>query len=225
MLKRLVLAIVLACAPAALAAPPHKAARPAPAKPLADGQTVTVSADGEYVLGSPKAKTVITEYGAPTCPYCKQWHDKVFAQLKRDYIDAGKVRFAFRELPSHNPPVDGAIFAIARCAPKEKYFAIIDAAFERQTEIEASNRAPEGPLPLLKAFAGEFGITPDRFVGPCLDSPALKARLGAVQQLAGRDKVPGTPTLLIDGVLVPDAAMDDYKALGALIDKAIDVAR
>jgi protein-disulfide isomerase len=225
MLKRLVLAALFACAPAALAAPPQKAGRPAAAKPQGDVQTVTVSAEGEYMLGSPKAKVVITEYGAPTCPYCKQWHDKVYAQLKRDYIDAGKIRFAFRELPSHNPPVDSAIFAIARCATKENYFAIIDKAFERQDEIEASNRSPEGPLPLLKALAGDFGITPDRFMGPCLDSSALKARLAAVQQLAARDKTPGTPTLLINGVMVADAAMDDYKALRGLIDKAIDGAR
>jgi protein-disulfide isomerase len=235
MLKRIVLVATLALAPAALAAPPPKAAKPAaaprpapskpaPAKPKSDAQAVTVSADGEYVLGSPKAKVVVTEYGAPTCPYCKQWHDSVYVQLRRDYIDTSKIRFAYRELPSHNPPVDSAIFGIARCAAPASYFAVIDEAFSRQAAIEASNRTPEGPLPLLKALAGDFGVTPDKLMGPCLDGPALKARLGAVQQLAARDNVPGTPTVLIDGVMVPDAAMDDYKALRALLDKAIAAA-
>jgi protein-disulfide isomerase len=225
MLKRLAVAALLACTPVALAAPPPKATRPAPAKLPGDTQTVSVSADGEYALGSPAAKVVVTEYGAPTCPYCKQWHDRVYTAIRRDYIDTGKIRFAFRELPSHNPPVDAAIFGIARCVAKDKYFAVIDEAFKRQDAIEASNRTAGGPLPLLQALASDFGVTPDKFMGPCLDSPALKARLGAVQQLATGDKVPGTPAILINGAMIPDAAMDDDNALRALLDKAIAAAR
>jgi len=228
--------LLLACAPMAAAEPPpakaaasKPAAKPKPpvaAKPaVASPRTVTVTPEGEYVLGSPSAKVVVTEYGAPTCPYCKQWHDKVYTQLRRNYIDTGKVRFAFRELPSHNPPVDMAIFAIARCAATDKYFTVIDKAFARQEQIEASNRQQGGPLPLLQALAGEVGVTPDKFMGPCLDSPTLKTRLGAVQQLAARDKAPGTPAILIDGAMISDAAMDDYKALRALLDAAVAAAK
>src|SRR5215813_10168756 len=77
---------------------------------------------GDAFLGPADAKVVVTEYGAPTCPGCKAWHDQYWAQIKSSYVDTGKIKFIFREFPSHNPPVDAAIFSIARCTDAKEFF-------------------------------------------------------------------------------------------------------
>ena len=72
--------------------------------------------EGDSFVGPADAKVTVIEYGAPTCGACKSWHDQAWTQLKTSYIDSGKIKFVFREFPSHNPPVDAAIFSLARCA-------------------------------------------------------------------------------------------------------------
>jgi protein-disulfide isomerase len=65
-------------------------------------------------------------------PHCGAFHRDTFADFRTQYIDTGKVRFIFREFP-----LDAAAFAvamIARCAPADKYFDIVGAYFDRQTE-------------------------------------------------------------------------------------------
>ena len=52
--------------------------------------------------------------------------------LKKEYIDTGKIRFVFREFPHNDAAL--AAFMLARCAPKEKYFPLIDVFFATQPE-------------------------------------------------------------------------------------------
>src|SRR3981189_3266577 len=44
----------------------------------------------------------VVEYGALTCPHCATFAREIFPELKKDYIDTGKVKFIFREF-SRNP--------------------------------------------------------------------------------------------------------------------------
>ena len=97
--------------------------------------------EGDRFLGPADAKVTVIEYGAPTCPGCKSWHSQNWSQLKSGYIDTGKIKFIFREFPSHNPPVDAAIFSLARCAGTVDWFPLIDEAFARQEAIEIASRS------------------------------------------------------------------------------------
>ena len=58
-------------------------------------------------MGDPSGVPVI-EYGSLTCPHCATFSREIFPELKKDYIDTGKVRFIFREF-SRNP-LDVAAF-------------------------------------------------------------------------------------------------------------------
>ena len=53
----------------------------------------------DMALGSAKAAVTIVEYASMTCPHCAAFEQNVFPMLKSKYIDAGKVRFVFREFP------------------------------------------------------------------------------------------------------------------------------
>jgi protein-disulfide isomerase len=75
---------------------------------------VTITAS-DMTLGSPKAPIKVVEYGAPSCPVCARFEMDNFDQLKKTYIDTGKVYFVFRVFPI-NGAADGAAEGLARCA-------------------------------------------------------------------------------------------------------------
>ncbi len=85
---------------------------------------------GDRVLGKDDAPVAIVEYASMTCPHCAMFHEKTYPELKKRYIDTGKVRFIFREFPL-DPLAAGAAM-LARCAPKEQYFPLIETLFQEQ---------------------------------------------------------------------------------------------
>lgn len=173
--------------------------------------------EGDSVLGATDARVVVMEFFAPTCPACKNWHDKNWEQLKTAYIDTGKIKFVFRELPSHNPPVDASIFAIARCAGTDSYAAVIDEAFARQEAIEIASRSVEGPRAALTDLAKSFGLTADQFE-TCIKDPANVERIFAVQTDAQARRVGGTPTIFVNDREVPNPT---FEALAKEIEAAL----
>ena len=54
---------------------------------------------GFQMLGSKDAPVTLVEFTDYQCPYCRQFHVTVFSELKKNYIDTGKVRFYSRDLP------------------------------------------------------------------------------------------------------------------------------
>jgi protein-disulfide isomerase len=54
---------------------------------------------GFQMLGSKDAPVTLVEFTDYQCPFCRQFHTTVFGELKKNYIDTGKVRFYSRDLP------------------------------------------------------------------------------------------------------------------------------
>jgi protein-disulfide isomerase len=173
------------------------------------GGSVTVM-EGDSFIGAADAKVTVIEYGAPTCPGCKAWHDANWAQIKKDYVDTNKIKFVFREFPSHNPPVDAAIFAMARCAGQAKYFGLIDEAFAQQQEIEIANGQGK-VMDSLKALGGKFGLSGGQ-VDACIKDKKNLDRIFAVREMGDKDGVQYTPTFLINGKMAQDASFSGMKA-------------
>ena len=177
---------------------------------------------GDAIMGAAEAKVTLIEFAAPTCPVCKGWHDQVFAKIKAAYIDTNKIKFSLRELPSHNPPVDAAIFAIARCSGQGEYFKVIDEAFEKREDIEKASQGPDGARPALTELAKRHGVSADRFEA-CLKAPENIQRLQDVQADAEKRGVQGTPTLFLNDEKVPEDGYQ-FDALSAKIDAALAAA-
>jgi len=86
----------------------------------------------EMAMGDEKAPVTIIEYASMTCPHCAHFQETTFPEIKKRYIDTGKVRWIFREFPLDN--LAAAAFMLARCAGKDdngKYFALIDTSSGR----------------------------------------------------------------------------------------------
>ncbi|MGO9262823.1 MAG: thioredoxin domain-containing protein [Bryobacteraceae bacterium] len=98
----------------------QQAAKPqGPAEP----GRATLNLEGSPMLGSKDAPVTMVEYTDYQCPYCRQFHLTVFNELKKNFIDTGKVRFYSRDLPldSLHPNATRAAQA-ARCAADQGQF-------------------------------------------------------------------------------------------------------
>jgi protein-disulfide isomerase len=54
---------------------------------------------GLPMLGAKSAPVTMVEFADYQCPFCRQFHVQTFAELKKNFIDTGKVRFFSRDLP------------------------------------------------------------------------------------------------------------------------------
>jgi protein-disulfide isomerase len=169
--------------------------------------------EGDSFLGPADAKVTVIEYGAPTCPGCKSWHDQNWARLKAGYIDSNKIKFVFREFPSHNPPVDAAIFSIARCVGQGEWFAVIDRAFEKQMDIERAAQRGDATTAMVD-LGKEFRLSPEQ-VQSCIRDPKNIGRVQQSQEEGFARGVNSTPTFLINDRQVTDAS---YEGMSAEID-------
>jgi protein-disulfide isomerase len=98
----------------------QQAAKPqGPAEPA----RATLNLEGAQMLGSKDAPVTMVEYTDYQCPYCRQFHLTVFNELKKNFIDTGKVRFYSRDLPldSLHPNAIRAAQA-GRCAADQGQF-------------------------------------------------------------------------------------------------------
>ena len=183
----------------------------APAKPVVLAELLTPPALGDMALGADAgAKVTIVEYASATCPHCAAFHKDVWPKLKADYIDTKKVRFIFREFPLNDPAL--AAFMIARAAPKESYFPLIDVFFDTlQTWAQ-------DPATGLLNIAKQAGFTQEKFDATLRDEKLAK---GIMEIRDGGVKfgVQGTPTFYVN-----DKQLDGevtYDTLKAEIDKLL----
>jgi protein-disulfide isomerase len=175
---------------------------------------------GDSFLGRADAKVTLVEYASPTCPFCKAWHDKHWAEAKA-LADSGKVKFVFREKLMHNPPVDAAVFAIARCVGQADYFSVIDAAFAQQETFESVSGTAGGPRQAIIDFGKKFNLSQAQ-VETCIKDPANLDRFNQVDAMSQRDGVTGTPSFVVNGQLIRSGQTvdDNWTAAKAAIDAA-----
>jgi protein-disulfide isomerase len=153
--------------------------------------------DRDRTLGSRNAPVTMIEYAAPTCPVCARFNNDLFPQLKREYIDTGKVYYVFRVFPLQ--AADVAAEAIARCFPKDQYFSFIDLLYRNQARWDPDGyEIPDVHAALLK-MANIAGM-PAAKADSCINDQAETKRIEQVGQDAQtRYGVSGTPTFLVNG--------------------------
>lgn len=151
--------------------------------------------DGDMALGAPEgAKVTVVEYASPTCPHCALWQENTWPAFKAAYVDTNKVRYVFRELPTPPADVAAAGFLLARCAGADKYFDVIHAIMESQSEW----RAGGAPRDSLIRIAGENGMDEAAFTR-CVTNPEAIAALETRVKAATDAGVINTPTFFVNG--------------------------
>ena len=164
----------------------------------------------DFSIGNPDAKVQVTEYASFTCPHCAHFHDTVWAQLKADYIDTGKINFTYREVYFDRFGLWAAM--IARCGGDMRYFGIVDIIYETQKDWAASDDAMT-VVENLKKIGRTAGMD-DASMDVCLkDGANAEAMVARYQKNFTADGIDGTPTFIINGEKHSNMTYEDMKAI------------
>ncbi len=169
-----------------------------------------VAAVKDFAIGAEDAPIKFVEYASFTCPHCARFHADVFAKLKADYIDTGKVRFEYREVYFDRYGLWAAM--MARCGGDLRYFGISSILYSTQQDWAASDD-PNVVVENLKKIGRTAGMD-DATLDACMKD-AKQAELLVAHFEAGMkaDDVQGTPTLIINGVKHPNMSYEELKVV------------
>ncbi|MER3483042.1 MAG: thiol:disulfide interchange protein [Meiothermus sp.] len=197
------------------------ASRPRPT--AAPTSTNANPAEGaRFAFGPANAKVTVVEFSNYLCPHCRDHTAEVFPQIKRDYIDTGKIRYIFRDLPfslpdgSPQPNVVRAGEAAACAADQQRYLEYHETLFRSQNLWAGLKLSDLDKF--LSDLARQLSLDQAKF-DTCLKSGGKREGVLADQQLAGRLGISDTPTFIVGGEsYVGGRSYDDWKAL---LDKAM----
>jgi protein-disulfide isomerase len=176
----------------------------------ARAQEVDTSTIADMALGQADAPVTVIEYASFTCPHCATFHDEVFPDLKRNYIDTGKIRFVHREVYFDRYGLWAGM--VARCGGEMRYFGVADQIYERQREWTKGGD-PAEVAANLRRIGLSAGLT-DTQLDACLsDGEKAQTLVAWYQQNAERDGIEGTPSFIIDGEKHSNMSYEDFSAL------------
>jgi protein-disulfide isomerase len=188
------------------------------------------------VMGSAEAPVAIVEFSDLQCSYCARYALQTFPQIKRAYIDTGKVHYAAIDFPLPMHPYAFPAAVAARCAGEQgKYWQYREAFFANQSQIVSNQsfdvqaQLPRAADP-FDALASKLGLDVARF-----DACRRDVRQDAVVRedlaMARRDGITSTPSFMIgrvvDGELRGEtiSGAKSFEELAAKIDALLREAR
>jgi protein-disulfide isomerase len=166
------------------------------------GQTAGRDPLASRSKGAPTAPVTVYEMSDFQCPYCRKHALEVFPTIEREYLQTGKVRWVFINLPLVSIHANALPAAeLAMCAARlGKFWPVHDLLFQHQ-ETWAPLKEP-GPFLLSLADSVKLPRAP---LVKCLESEAARAEIQAEAQGSERAGAASTPTFYIEGGLLTGA--------------------
>ena len=202
---------------------PEIAAAPALESPAgetvnnADGDAdIDISIIPDMMIGNPDAPVTVIEYASFTCPHCASFHAGTYKELKKNYIDTGKINFVFREVYFDRYGLWASM--IARCAGPEKFFGVTNMLFADQSGWA---RAGE-PAAIIRELrkVGRLAGMNDEMLDSCLnDETKAKTLVEWYQTKAGADEIESTPSFMINGKKYSNMSFAD---MSVILDEAAE---
>ncbi len=166
----------------------------------------------EFIEGNPEAKVTVVEYASLTCSHCANFYINGYPELKKQYIDTGKIRFVFRDFPTAPQQLATAAAMVARCAPAGRGKTIIGLIFKNQGEFFSN------PNDAMRGYAQLAGMTSEE-VDACLKNKSVFDEIERVATTAVNVyKVRATPTFFVNDQIVEGEV---WETLKAAIDDAL----
>lgn len=145
-------------------------------------------ASGWHALGREDAPVTMVEFTDYQCPFCRKYHAETFAELKKIYIDTGKVRFVSRDMPLDFHPYAEKAAEAARCAGEQnKYWELRETMITNSTDL-----SPEA----IVKYAQSSGLDMASFRA-CTDANKYKNEIQKDISDAETLGISGTPSFVI----------------------------
>ena len=188
-------------------------------------EIVSETPEGGFRMGNPEAPVKLVEYGSLSCSHCAEFSEQGGGPLRETYVKSGRVSWEFR--PFLLFPSDPGVTMLLRCQGPGPFFQTSDQLYADQAtwigalqsaagapgvEAQLQSMNPQQRAAAMVRMAGleEFfrgrGMPQSRIDSCLADQKALQDLLARTEKATAEDGVQGTPTFLINGSRVPDAA-------------------
>ena len=157
-----------------------------------------------FSMGKADAPLTLVEFADYQCPYCRQFHSTVYDQLKKNYIDTGKVRFVSRDLPLDFHSNAFAAAHASRCAADQNKFWEM-----RDTLISHADKLDDQAI---AGYAETLGLNMEHFRS-CVATGKYTASIRADMAEANAAGIQGTPAFVLGKTSA--AGIQGVKLMGA----------
>ena len=141
-----------------------------------------------YALGRPDAPLTMVEFTDLQCPFCRQFAITSFDEIKKNWIDTGKLRYISRDFPLdfHAQAMPAA--RAARCAGEQGKFWEMRLGLMRNANLLSTD--------YITKTATDLKLEPKSFAA-CSSSNKYDAEIQAEMTEGTRLGVTGTPTFVM----------------------------
>ena len=177
------------------------------------GGLVSASEDDDAVLGDSNAEVTIIEFSDYQCPFCRKFWTETYPELKSQYVDTGKAKIIFRDLPldtncnrnlgNQLHPMACKSAEAAECVREKAgdsgYWKFHDKIFSEQNILDSGSAIGSVTKTViytdddLKKWAKDLGYE----ISSCLDSGKYKSEIMKDISEAGLAGGSGTPYFVI----------------------------
>ena len=113
-------------------------------------------------LGEEAAQIIIEEYASMSCGHCASFHNNYLDKIKKEFIDTGKAKLIFYDLPLDRGAMIGSM--ITQCMNDKQFFPVLSRLFQKQTEWTQSDNILES----INTVLNPIGLDKNRILS-CLE--------------------------------------------------------
>ena len=157
-----------------------------------DDKTVN---DSYAVLGQDEAPVKIKVFSSFTCPHCAHFHINVVPEIKKIYIDTGKVQLIFIDFPLDQIAFNAS--KLLHCLERKKQILFLDTIYETQSTWAAGSNVDD-INERLKEIAMNFGIKSNQFDKCLIDESVSDKILNGRIDGNRKYSINSTPTIIIN---------------------------
>ena len=172
--------------------------------------------DSLVVMGSDEAVVKIKIFSSLTCPHCANFHNEVLPEIKKEYVDTGKVQLIFIDFPLDQVAFNAS--KLLHCLDKEKQITFLDIIYETQIEWTKGSNINDINKN-LKKIVENLGISSTQFdkclIDEVISDKILNGRIDANQKYS----IDSTPTIVINEKKLEGSA--SFKNIKKKIEKII----
>jgi protein-disulfide isomerase len=165
-----------------------------PQRPPQPAQAKVTSLKG-YALGRPDAPLTMVEFTDLQCPFCRQYATTAFEEIKRNWIDTGKLRYISRDFPLDIHPLALPAARAARCSGEQGHFWEMRVGLMRNANLLTPD--------YIQRMAETLKLDMPAFTA-CIASGKYDAEIQAETAEGVQLGITGTPTFVL-GPTRPDS--------------------
>jgi len=182
---------------------------------LANESSALDIAVDDFMIGDENAPITIIEYASMSCSHCANFHTNTLPELKKEYIDTGKVKMVFRDYPFNYPALLGSM--MLRCIPSEVRYNYMNALYELQTTWV--DKDPKVTKKELYKIMQSGGMTKDEFDSCYSNLDNENLILEGVMAAQKEFNIKSTPSFVVNGNILE--GNKNIKEFRQIIDKIL----